>query len=307
MGMFDSLFGGGGGSEYKVDEWTKSTAGLGLTGLGSAFFGDQWIPNYSQKDMQANQQIISRENLVPYGQYPVEDRFAATPDQFTTAADYSMYMRDPNEAGIGRAMQLYNRGANFDPSRIDDYENAYTGGMIDEIYRIGAERLGEDLLPRVNTTFTGAGQFGSSRHEDFTNRAIRDTQREALGQVRGILYDSRSDAMDQYAAERGRDLEAGRGFAQLPGQASMADTNYINNLLRTGEMMRMEDQRPLDFEYDQWMRNENQIFDFINAWTGTPAAQPQGGMRTEGSTGGVLGALGGLAAAGVGAYAMGGG
>lgn len=302
MGLFDSLFGGSSGGKAKVDDWSKAVAGVGLSGLGSTYF-EGWRPNYARKDLQYNQKLISEDNLIPYDMYGGQ-RFANNPEELGMAQDYIMGARNPNEAGIGRAMQLYNRGANFDPSRIQDYENQYTSGIIDEIYRIGSERLTEDLLPGVNSTFTGAGQFGSSRHEEFTNRALRDTQREALGQTRQVLFDSRDNAMDQYAAERGRDLQAGRGFSELPGQAGVADTNYINNLLRTGELSRIYDQQGLDFDYEQWMRQENQMQDFINQWTGQSAAAPRANVVQEGSSGGILGALGGLAAAAGGAYGM---
>lgn len=306
-GGLGGLFGGGqqgGGSNAdnpQISDWEKRVAGIGMTGVGRAFFGGQWKPSAGGRDsMWHNMRLINEGNLDPYDTYPVEDRFATTPEQFNLAADYSLAAPDPMSGGVNQAMGLFESGTTFNPSRIQDYENAYSDGIIDEIYRIGAERLGEDLLPEVNSTFTSAGQFGSSRHEDFTARALRDTQREALGQVRQTLFDSRDKAIDQYGIERERDIAGGLGFAQLPGITQAADSNYINNLLRTGEVMRVEEQRPIDFDYSQWLRQENQMMDFLGAWTGQQqlSPSPMGGYVQSGGGGGgnmAQGILGGAA------------
>lgn len=308
MGILDSLLGGGGGQKSEPNRYAQTMLGLPL-----AFLGSKYIKNFDPgKYMSASElsrQIAkmgeNRDYLIPYETYPTEDRFAATPEQFTQAADYSMSgSRDPWSAGFDRAGQLFDQGATFNPSRIQDYENQYSGDIIDEVFRLGNENLFENILPGVNTTFTGAGQFGSSRHEDFTNRAVRDTQREALGQASNILFQSRDNAMDQYALERNRDIAAGEGWASIPGQASVADTNYINNLLRTGEIMRGEEQQALDFDYNTWLKQQNQAQDFMSMWmTGAvPAAQTGTITETQGARTSILGALGGIGGAAAGAW-----
>lgn len=61
-------------------------------------------------------------------------------------------------------------------SSINPSNGPQTDDLMSSIARLGTRNLTENLMPAVNNTFIGAGQFGSSRMEDFYGRATRDTQ-----------------------------------------------------------------------------------------------------------------------------------
>ena len=53
-------------------------------------------------------------------------------------------------------------------------------------------------MPGVNSTFTGNGQFGSTRNADFLNRAIRDNQQTLNNTNANVLYNAQNTANTQY-------------------------------------------------------------------------------------------------------------
>lgn len=64
-------------------------------------------------------------------------------------------------------------------------------GLNDEIARLGTRNLNERLLPQIDQTFIGAGQFGGTRQEEFTARALRDTNESIMGaQAQALLQNN---------------------------------------------------------------------------------------------------------------------
>lgn len=87
------------------------------------------------------------------------------------------------------------------PGGVAGYMSPYTQNVTDRIAELGGRNLNENLLPQVNSTFTGAGQFGSTRNADFTNRALRDTQDSVLGAQTGALQTGFQNASQNYLAD----------------------------------------------------------------------------------------------------------
>lgn len=312
MGLLDSLFGSNDAGSAGTPDFVKRTSWAPFQLIGSEFLGpdfnyDAWTDqNWKDKLDQ-----FSVDNLTPYEGYSAADRYAPTPQEFLNAQAYAGQVADDPTGLSGNPLQHQARGlldqaTTFDQGMLDNYMNPYTTNVIDELYRIGGEKLHEVLLPGVNTTFTGAGQFGSSRHEDFTNRAIRDTQREVLGQSANVLMQGQNEAFKNYADMQDRQVGAAGNLSQMPGQQAIADTNYLNNLLRTGEMMRMEDQRLLDWDYQEWYNEQNRYRDFLDQWTGSGGNMNNSmTYSNQPSTNpGILGTLAGVAMTGAGIYGM---
>ncbi|MCA3698926.1 MAG: hypothetical protein IOB84_03925, partial [Brevundimonas sp.] len=91
-------------------------------------------------------------------------------------------------------------------SAVGDYMSPYTSRVVDEIARRGGRNLTENLLPGVNATFTGAGQFASDRHHEFTNRAVRDANESILGQQSQALESGYKTAGDLFGQDQNRML-----------------------------------------------------------------------------------------------------
>lgn len=99
-----------------------------------------------------------------------------------------------NAPGTGALGQY----ATYDPTKMSGFMNPYTSNVVNEQARLSNQNLFENVLPGVNSTFTGAGQFGSTRNADFLNRAIRDQEYNLAGQRGQTLFNAQNQANNTY-------------------------------------------------------------------------------------------------------------
>lgn len=98
-----------------------------------------------------------------------------------------------------------------DPGLASSYVSPYTSGVVNRIAELGNRNLMENILPGINSTFTGAGQFGSTRNAEFTNRALRDAQDAILGAQANALEQGYTTAGNLYGSDAARALQAQQG------------------------------------------------------------------------------------------------
>jgi hypothetical protein len=111
------------------------------------------------------------------------------------------------------------------PQAQNTYMSPYTDQVVNRIAQLGQRNLTENLLPQVNSTFTGAGQFGSTRNAEFTNRALRDANESILGQQANALQTGYSQAQNVALQDLTRQAQLGQLTQQLGYQdVSMLDT-----------------------------------------------------------------------------------
>jgi hypothetical protein len=118
-------------------------------------------------------------------------------DQYGNLSNVDPYFQT-GAGALSQAAGYIGPNATYDPNQMATHLSPYVSGVADEIERRANENLFEDVLPQVNSTFTGAGQFGSTRNADFTNRAIRDNQREILGAQSNALNQAWGQAANDY-------------------------------------------------------------------------------------------------------------
>lgn len=158
----------------------------------------------------------------------------------------------------------------FNQAGLQQQLNPYVGGVVDEIGRLGMERFTEDMLPQVNQTFTGAGQFGGTRNAEFINRALRDTQREISGAQGQALKGAYDSAAQNYlgwdTARRGALTGAGQmyqgagaGLANLGTGMGGFGTNVAGQTWQDltqqygmGAQAQATEQQALDRAYQDW-------------------------------------------------------
>lgn len=98
------------------------------------------------------------------------------------------------------------------PSSAAEYLNPYMDAAVGNQAKLMSRNLTENILPNVNATFTGAGQFGSTRHGDFTGRAIRDTQEGISRTTADMLAQGYKDSAAIHASDKGREMEAAKSY-----------------------------------------------------------------------------------------------
>jgi hypothetical protein len=124
--------------------------------------------------------------------------------------------------------QLQAGGSTYNSGEANAYLNPYVGNVVNNIATLGDRNLNENVLPGINSTFTGAGQFGSSRNGDFDARAIRDNGMNIGMQQDQTMMQAQQAADTSYAAEKQRQLQSGAGLAGLSTAATNVAGGYGN-------------------------------------------------------------------------------
>ena len=209
-----------------------------------------WLQEYTRATMAQGTGVFAQ----PYQQYTGQ-RIAGL-DEYSDINN--AFTQQRNAAGtwqpsFNTAQNLYGQAAQTMPQGIQNYMNPYQDAVVDRIGELGTRNLTEQLLPQVNSTFTGAGQFGSTRNADFTNRALRDVNENVLSQQNQALQQGYTQAGQAFTSDMQR-------LGQL-GQAQQAFGKDWTNQLRgdaaslenIGKQQMMQDQQSLDLGYNQFL------------------------------------------------------
>lgn len=156
------------------------------------------------------------------------------------------------------------------PQAIGSYMSPYTDQVVNRIAQLGQRNLTENLLPQVNTTFTGAGQFGSTRNADFTNRALRDVNESVLGQQAQALESGYATAGTQALS----DLQRQGALGQLKQQLGYQDIGMLGT---AGAEVQAQEQRNRDLAYQDYLQQrdyqKNQLAFLSDIIRGLPVQQ----------------------------------
>lgn len=216
---------------------------------------------------------VSEEQYTPFS----GQRIAGfSPDQ--------MQAQQMTQQGIGQFMPTYNAGVSatqsattpFNASSLDAYMNPYKAQVTDEISRLGNKNFTDNLLPGINSQFTGGGMFGSSRNALQLGRAAENVQQDITGQQGQYLSQGYQNAMNAYQQDQGRNLQAGQA---LVGQAAQGQGIYgtdVNALNASGQAQQTLQQQGLDTGYNQFLEQQQypqvQAQYFNNIVRGIPQA-----------------------------------
>lgn len=191
------------------------------------------------------------------------------------------------------AMPLLNTAAQTAPTTVGQYMSPYQDAVVNRVGDLAARQLREKLMPEVSDTFIRAGQFGSSRMQEATGRALRDVQESALAAQGDLLNKGYQGALAAAQEDLRRQGQLGQTIGNLGlqeqqnlgqlGQVqgnlqNLANQNLITagqqlgNLARVGQQMGYTDtaaleavgqqqqalaQRNLDTAYQDFLRQTN--------------------------------------------------
>lgn len=105
------------------------------------------------------------------------------------------------------------------------YMSPYTSNVVNEISRLGNQNLTENIVPNVQSQFTGSGQFGSTRNADILGRAVRDAQTNISGLQSQALERGWGTGANIFGADAARQQQQQQmqsGAALTAGQLSNA-------------------------------------------------------------------------------------
>ena len=138
-----------------------------------------------------------------------------------------LYGQSTNPTGLSSASPYLQAAAGKSTSGISDYMNPYNAAVTDQIAKLGARNLSENILPSISDQFVSGGQFGSTRQGQMSDRALRDTQEAILAQQSAALQAGYGQAAGLSANDLARQ-------AQLAGTAGGLGTSQQQILQGAG-------------------------------------------------------------------------
>jgi hypothetical protein len=154
------------------------------------------------------------------------------------------------QANQGNWQQYTNAASQTVPQAVGQYMSPYTDSVVNRIAQLGQRNLTENLLPQVNSTFTGAGQFGSTRNAGFMNNALRDANESILDQQSQALQTGFQNAQNMALADLQRQ-------AILGGQVQQYAANDAGALSTAGGQQQALTQQNLTAANNDWQNQNN--------------------------------------------------
>lgn len=112
-----------------------------------------------------------------------------------------------NQYGQGAVTAASGAGTGDWTQNYQRYMSPYTSAVVDEIGRRGNQNLFQNVIPQLNNTFTGSGQFGSSRNAEYLGRGIRDAQLGITGEQARALESGYGTAAGIFGADANRNQQ----------------------------------------------------------------------------------------------------
>jgi hypothetical protein len=205
---------------------------------------------------------------------------ALTPDQ-QNAQQLTRNLASGTQPDPSQMQGSINYGlSQFDPLEVQKYMSPYTSGVINEIQRLGNQNLTQNVMPSVNSSFVGAGQFGSDRSGKFLNQAIQDNSYNILGQQSKALQEAETGALTQYANWHNQ---------AIPNAQSANNLASANNaaLGQAGTLQQAQDQNNLNLGYQDFQNQtqfpQQQLNWYANLMSGQnmPMANSSAGTTTQ--------------------------
>lgn len=248
-----------------------------------------WYQEYTQGIAAQAGGLANNLNNQPL---PAQSVAGFNPDQTkafemtrANTGSWSPLMQSAADAAMGAPAQVsqfvdYAQDVVADPSQqwtnnYRQYMSPYTTSVVNEIGRLGKRNFEENIMPGVNSTMIGAGQFGSTRNADILSRAARDTTADITGQQAKAMESGYGQAAGIFANDANRYQQqqqmqantAMSGAAQadrtLSGNAAqlggLAQTYQglqgtdANNLLKQGNQQQLLQQTGYDTAYGNAM------------------------------------------------------
>jgi hypothetical protein len=245
----------------------------------------KWLQDYTV-DLFSQQRAVSS---LPFQQYQLP-RIAQEQGATTRAYDLIQNNLGDWQQPTDVALQgVQNLGTTTTAGNVGTYMNPYNQAVTDQIARLGARNLTENLLPGVSDQFIRAGSFGGSRMGEFGNRALRDTQESILGQQASALQQGYGQALAASQADLQRQQSALGQVADISKLQQGLATADAAALQSVGAERQALQQRGLDTAYQDFLTQQQWPQQQVNAMSATlrglpPAAVPSAGTQVGATT-----------------------
>ncbi|MFI3197883.1 MAG: hypothetical protein QX196_06125, partial [Methylococcaceae bacterium] len=205
----------------------------------------KWLQDYTV-DLFSQQRAVSGTPYQPYALPRIAETTAPT-TQAQNLVQSSVGAYQPAVGGAIAGTQGLAGATSV--GNVNAYMNPYTQNVTDQIAKLGARNLSENLLPAVSDQFIRAGQFGSSGMGTFGERALRDTQESILANQTNALNTGYTQALGASQADLARKQGALAQTADLAKMQQGLTTADAAALESIGTTQQAQQQKGLDVAY----------------------------------------------------------
>lgn len=245
----------------------------------------KWLQDYTV-DLFSQQRAVSSLPYQTYSLPRVAGQTDPTKQAYNVVTNAVGDWQKPTDTALTGTQNLANTSTY---SNVANYMNPYNTAVTNQIAKLGARNLTENLLPGVSDQFIRAGQFGSSGMGEFGNRAVRDTQEAILGQQANALntgYNQALTAANQDLTRQQGALAQVGDIAKLQQGLSASDAAALQSI---GTEQQAQAQKGLDVAYQDFLNQQNWPQQQINNMSTTlrglsPAAVPTTSNTSGSST-----------------------
>lgn len=262
-----------------LPDWYQSYL-QGIAGKATDIAGQQQeqpLPAQSVAGFNPDQELAQQQVRNNQGSWqPLTAQATAAAQGIAPAAQ--RYADQAQAAAAGPSAQF--------PNNFAQYMSPYTQNVVDNISRLGNQNFNEQIMPGVNSSMIGNGQFGSTRNAAVLGQAARDQQANISGQQANALQAGYGASAGIFASDAARQqqqqqmqaataLQGGTNVASgLQGASSslgglgqstaglgLADAQ---TLAASGQTQQGQQQAGLDTGYTNAMNAYNQPFTALN-------------------------------------------
>lgn len=151
-------------------------------------------------------------------------------------------------AGAGLASAA---GTTAAPQLVSQYMNPYQQNVVDEMARLQARNIQENVMPALRGAAGSMGQFGSQRQYQATGQTLRDMQANLLGQQQAALQSGYANALKTAQEDLSRQMQAGQVLGGLGQYQQAAGIKGLETLGTLGGAEQAQVQRELDYPMAQ--------------------------------------------------------
>lgn len=243
-----------------------------------------WYPQLAGNFANAGNQFLNQDQNLNANWYsnPITAGFTGLQNNaINNVSATGGYDTTPQQTAAQGA--LSHMQTSYDPSQTQNFMSPYLNGADQAVYNLGNQNLMEQVLPQVNSTFTGAGQFGGSRNADFENRAIRDAGQAESNAVANLNNTAYGNAQQQQLAWNGQPAAAATAQEQLGTTGLQNYWNNVNPAYNMGTSEQNIQQNALNTNYQNWMNSittpqnmygalSSALPAYSSMWSGLPAS-----------------------------------
>jgi hypothetical protein len=214
-----------------------------------------WYQDYVKQLIMRSSEVAAQ----PYQAYE-GPRIADFTGMQTQAQDMAQNVASNYQPYINSATTMANQAAVPAYQGAQNYMNPFLNDYMGRVADLNNRNLTEKVIPGINTTFTGANQFGSSRNSEFMSRALRDNQ-EAIANANSQAslqawnQANTSAATDASNAARASQVMGGLGQMQQQG-----DLRGMAALDTMGGQQQQLNQQSLDLGYQDFLAQQQWPF-----------------------------------------------